>query len=86
MPWWMRYRNLVSFHRCARASLRPGWSRPIATHRFADTVLAPNGYDADERVIERLESLGKTPVIPPKGNRTRPRDYDRDLYKARQRK
>ena len=51
----------------------------------ADTVLADKGYDADERVIERLESLGKTAVIPPKRNRTIPRDYDRDLYKARQR-
>ena len=49
----------------------------------ADTVLADKGYDADERVIERLESLGKTAVIPPKRNRTIPRDYDRDLYKAR---
>ncbi|MDZ8223568.1 IS5 family transposase [Nostoc sp. ChiVER01] len=46
----------------------------------ADTVLADKSYDADERVIERLESLGKTAVIPPKRNRTRPRDYDRDLY------
>lgn len=41
---------------------------------------------ADERVIERLQAQGKTAVIPPKHNRTRPRDYDRDLYKARQRK
>ncbi|MEH2124278.1 IS5 family transposase [Nostoc sp.] len=49
----------------------------------ADTVPADKGYDADERVIERLESLGKTAVIPPKRNRTSPRDYDRDLYKAR---
>ncbi len=50
---------------------------------MADTVLADKGYDADERVIERLEFLGKTAVIPPKRNRTRPRDYDQDLYKAR---
>ncbi len=49
----------------------------------ADTVLADKGYDANERVIERLQAQGKTPVIPPKRNRTRPRDYDRDLYKAR---
>lgn len=50
---------------------------------MADIVLADKGYDADERVIERLESLGKTAVIPPKRNRTSPRDYDRNLYKAR---
>jgi IS5 family transposase len=48
----------------------------------ADTVLADKGYDADERVIERLQAQGKTAVIPAKRNRTRPRDYDRDLYKS----
>ncbi|WP_442938600.1 transposase [Nostoc sp.] len=50
-----------------------------------DTVLADKGYDADERVIKRLQAQGKTVVIPPKRNRNHPRDYDRDLYKARQR-
>jgi len=49
----------------------------------ADTLLADKGYDADKRVIERLECQGKTVVIPPKGNRKAPRDYDRELYKAR---
>lgn len=49
----------------------------------ADTVLADKGYDADERVIERLEAQGKTAVIPPKRHRKAPREYDRELYKAR---
>ena len=49
----------------------------------ADTLLADKAYDADERVIERLQAQGKTAVIPPKRNRTIPRNYDRDLYKAR---
>ena len=49
----------------------------------ADTLLADKGYDADERVIERLQQQGKTAVIPPKRNRTHPREYDKDLYKAR---
>lgn len=42
-----------------------------------DTVLADKGYDADERVIERLEAQGKTAVILPKRNRKTPREYDR---------
>ncbi len=46
-------------------------------------VLADKGYDADERVIERLEQQGKTAVIPPKRNRKTPREYDKELYKAR---
>ena len=48
-----------------------------------DIVLGDKGYDADERVIDRLESQGKTAVIPPKRNRKPPRQYDRELYKAR---
>jgi transposase len=30
-----------------------------------------------------LQSQGKTAVIPPKRNRITPREYDKDLYKAR---
>ena len=49
----------------------------------AETVIGDKAYDADERVIELLHALGKTVVIPPKRNRTTPRDYDKHLYKAR---
>jgi transposase len=49
----------------------------------ADIVLADKGYDADKRVIDILQSQGKTAVIPPKRNRITPREYDKDLYKAR---
>jgi len=49
----------------------------------ADVLIADKAFDADERVIEPLTAAGKTAVIPPKANRRVPRDYDRDLYKAR---
>lgn len=49
----------------------------------ADTLIADKGYDADERVINRLEAAEITPVIPSKSNRKEPRDYDKALYKAR---
>jgi len=49
----------------------------------ANTLLADKGYDADKRVIEPLKQQGKTAVIPPKRNRTQPREYDKALYKAR---
>lgn len=49
----------------------------------ADILLADKGYDADERVIERLQQQGKTAVIPSKRNRKQPREYDKHLYKAR---
>jgi len=49
----------------------------------ADTLIADKAFDADERVITPLAAAGKTPVIPSRANRRRPRDYDRNLYKAR---
>ncbi len=49
----------------------------------APILIADKGYDADQRVLAKLEKSGKTAVIPPKANRKRQRDYDKDLYKAR---
>ena len=49
----------------------------------ADVLLADKAFDADERVINVLEAAGKTPVIPSKSNRTKTREYDKELYKAR---
>jgi transposase len=49
----------------------------------ANTLIADKAYDADERVIDRLAKAGKTAVIPPRRNRTTPRDFDKHLYQAR---
>lgn len=49
----------------------------------ADALLADKAYDADERVIQKLECQGKEAVIPPKKNRKQLREYDKELYKAR---
>ena len=49
----------------------------------ADALLADRAFDADERVIQKLQLQGKEAVIPAKRNRKDPRDYDRELYKAR---
>jgi transposase len=46
-------------------------------------LLADKAFDADERVIEPLLAAGKTPVIPPKSNRKTPRQFDKEIYKAR---
>jgi transposase len=75
--------NPLSFHLTPGQACDLDGADQLLPNIVADTVLADKGYDADERVIERLESLGKTAVIPPKRNRTSPGDYDRDLYKAR---
>lgn len=49
----------------------------------AETLIADKAFDADERVLVPLAAAGKTAVIPSKANRRLPRDFDRDLYKAR---
>ena len=49
----------------------------------ADTLIADKAFDADERVLEPLVAAGKIAVIPPRANRSVPRDYDRELYAAR---
>jgi transposase len=49
----------------------------------ADTLIADKAFDADARVLEPLAVVGKTTVIPPRSNRSLPRDYDRELYAAR---
>ncbi|MBS0648001.1 MAG: IS5 family transposase [Verrucomicrobia bacterium] len=48
-----------------------------------EIVIADKAYDAEERVITPLVRAGKTAVIPSKSNRKEPRDYDKELYKAR---
>ena len=46
-------------------------------------LLADRAYDAQARVIARLEQAGVTVVIPPKAHRLQPRPYDKHLYEAR---
>ena len=48
-----------------------------------EAVIADKGYDADERVRQKLEKAGVQAVIPSKANRKEPREYDKHLYKER---
>lgn len=50
----------------------------------AEAVIADKGYDADA-IVARAEQMGATAVIPSKCNRKQRRDYDRALYKQRNR-
>jgi transposase len=49
----------------------------------AEALLGDKAYDADERVLKRLEQYHIEAVIPPKANRCVQRKYDVELYKAR---
>ncbi|HBO92544.1 MULTISPECIES: IS5 family transposase [Spongiibacter] len=48
----------------------------------AGFVLADKGYDSDGFVAS-ICAGGATPVIPSRKNRSTPRDYDKEVYKAR---
>ncbi len=50
----------------------------------ASHVLADKGYDTNN-IVEHIGAMGAVVVIPPKANRTVQREYDRDLYKQRNR-
>lgn len=49
----------------------------------SNVLIADKAYDADERVRSSLASAGKSAVIPPRQNRTTPRQFDEALYQAR---
>lgn len=49
----------------------------------ANLLIADRAFDADARVLRPLAAAGKSAVIPPRPNRLTPRQFDRELYKAR---
>jgi transposase len=53
----------------------------IAGHE-AEVVIADKGYDSDA-LVRAIQARGAEAVIPPKKNRTEPRDHDKHLYKER---
>jgi transposase len=75
--------NPLSFHLTPGQACDLDGADKLLPNLVASTVLADKGYDADKRVLDPLHRQGKTPVIPPKRNRTTLRAYDKDLYKAR---
>ena len=50
----------------------------------AKNVLADKAYDAN-RLYDLIINQGGDPVVPPKRNRKRQHNYDRELYKERNR-
>jgi transposase len=47
-------------------------------------VLGDRGYDSDA-ILAQSNNMGAVAVIPPKRNRKQAREYDRELYKQRNR-
>jgi transposase len=49
----------------------------------AEVLIADKAYDVDDRVLKPLASAGKYAVIPPRQNRTAPRQFDEAFYQTR---
>jgi transposase len=48
----------------------------------AEHVLMDKGYDSDP-LVAAIEKSGAKAVIPPRSNRKQPREYDREVYRER---
>lgn len=57
---------------------------PLLGKRKAEAVLADKGYDA-EAIVQLIEAVGATAVIPPRAKRQAPRPYNQTLYQQRNR-
>ena len=72
-----------------RFRLTPGQAHDLAgadallPQMTANLLIADRAFDADSRVLDRLAAAGKSAVIPPRPNRSTPRQFDRELYKER---
>lgn len=53
----------------------------LAGHH-CDYVIGDKAYDADD-LLDLIENMGATPVIPPRKGRKNPQVYDKHLYKER---
>jgi transposase len=53
--------------------------------RKTEAVIADKGYDSDKIVAHVEETMQAKAVIPPRSNRKQQREYDRTLYKLRNR-
>jgi transposase len=57
-------------------------AKPLIEDKEFGNLLADKAYDSNE-VLKEVESKGAQAVIPPKSNRTVQREYDKDIYKER---
>ena len=58
------------------------YAAQLIDHLPTQAVIADKGYDANH-FVTKIEAMGAQAVIPPRSNRLTPRQFDRDLYQAR---
>ena len=57
---------------------------PLLQGEQAEYVIADRGYDADF-IVNYIRKINAIPVIPPKSNRIIQREYNKNIYKDRNR-
>lgn len=55
---------------------------PLIEDKEFENLLGDKGYDTNE-IVEAVESKGAQAIIPPKSNRKVQREYDKEIYKER---
>ena len=55
---------------------------PLLTGIETEAVIADKAYESN-RILDFIREQGAAAVIPPKGNRRDPWEYDRELYRTR---
>jgi transposase len=58
------------------------YAEPLIEGQRFGAGIGDKGYDSD-RLVGVIEGQGAEAVIPPKANRKEPREYDRHLYRER---
>ena len=61
-----------------RRALLENWDKPVEIVQLE----MDRAYEGD-KTRQRVRDLGMIPFVPPKGNRKKPWDYDRNIYKLR---
>jgi transposase len=64
----------------------PGFDKvfdPLPQENALEDAIMDKGYDSNH-IRDKLQQQGITPVIPPKSNRKETIDYDKGLYKLRE--
>lgn len=74
--------NPVTIHLSPGQDADVSHAKPLLGDSKPKAVLGDKGYDSDE-LVKEIASRGAEAVIPPKKNRVQPREYDKDLYKER---
>ena len=75
--------NPVGFHLTGGQEHDLAGADALLPELEAETLIADEAFDADQRVLEPLAEAGKAAIIPPRKSRKTPRAFDKELYKAR---